>query len=276
MATYAIGDIQGCYDELMALLEKLDFNENEDKLWIAGDVVNRGPKSLDVLRFLKNLPKPPKIVLGNHDLHLLAVACGATREKPKDTLHKILKAKDSEEILHWLRHQPLLHHHARLGYVMVHAGLAPQWDLTLAKKCATELENILQSSDHVEFFHHMYGNDPGCWSEELTGWPRLRFIANCFTRMRFCDLSGHLNLAVKSKIGSQPENLVPWFKFPNRANQSLKIIFGHWAALMGQTDEPNVYPLDTGCVWGNALTAMRLEDEKRIILPCKGYDKLGE
>lgn len=273
MATYAIGDIQGCYDELMALLQLIEFNPNKDALWLTGDLVNRGPKSLEVLRFLKALPKS-KIVLGNHDLHLLAVVYGDIRAKPKDTFHDILEAPDKWELCDWLRQQPLLYANKEFDYVMVHAGLAPQWDLNTAKNCANEVADFLQSENFHALFTHMYGNDPSVWSDDLTGFDRLRFIINCFTRLRFCDTSGHINLSAKGKPGSQAKNLVPWFETPNRASASLKIIFGHWAALEGNASVKTVFPLDTGCVWGKCLTAMRIEDGVRFSSPCPGYDHL--
>jgi bis(5'-nucleosyl)-tetraphosphatase (symmetrical) len=265
MATYAIGDVQGCFDELQALLAKISFNPTHDELWIVGDLVNRGLKSLATLRFIKNLPNC-KIVLGNHDLHLLAMAYG--RPYHSHTLDEILQAPDRDELIHWLAQQPLLHHNAKLNYVMVHAGIPPQWDLLLAKQCARELETVLRSEQLSELLTHMYGNEPNQWSDDLQGWERLRFITHAFTRMRFCTAEGALDFHYTGAVGSQPSQLMPWFKVPHRRNKDLNIIFGHWAALQGEVDEPKIFALDTGCVWGNCLTAMRLEDQKIFNIPC--------
>jgi bis(5'-nucleosyl)-tetraphosphatase (symmetrical) len=268
MATYAIGDVQGCFDELNALLQLIKFDETTDQLWLTGDLVNRGPKSLAVLRFLRNLKKPPIMVLGNHDLHLLAAAYGVEPVKEKDTFSDILNAVDGLELCDWLRQQPLLYHDADLNFTLVHAGLLPQWDLAKAQQCALEVSNVLREGDFRAFLHHMYGSTPTCWDEKLTGWDRLRFITNCFTRIRFCDQQGHLDLRSKGKVGSQPAGFMPWFKVPGRLHASNRILFGHWAALEGKADEPNVYALDTGCVWGRCLTAMRLEDQKLFSVNC--------
>lgn len=268
MATYAIGDIQGCFTQLQTLLTHIHFNPHADHLWFAGDLVNRGPRSLETLRFIKNLPNPAKIVLGNHDLHLLAVVSGKAEQHQNDTLDSILQASDCKQLCDWLRQQKLLHHDPALGYVMVHAGLAPQWDLTTAQQCAIEVEQVLQSEQYPLFFEHMYGNQPDLWLPQLTGWERLRFITNCLTRMRFCDREGRLELTVKQNVNNAPADLMPWFTVPNRKNQSLQILFGHWAALQGQAIGKNIYPLDGGCVWGNCLIALRLEDGKRFQVPC--------
>ena len=267
MATYAIGDVQGCFRELMALLEKIAFDPYKDQLWLTGDLINRGPASLPTLRYLMRLPQAPIIVLGNHDLHLLAVAAGAVPKHPKDTCDDILMAPDRDELLAWLRLQPLLHHDARLNYTMVHAGLYPAWTLKAAKKYAQELEVVLRGPHHLEFFEHMYGNEPTHWSEDLTGYDRLRFIANAFTRMRFCTADGGLNLTNKGTVDGATADLIPWFKMP-RAEINLRVVFGHWAALGGVAEE-NFYHLDTGCVWGQQLTALRLEDQQLFQVP--GY-----
>lgn len=270
MATYAIGDVQGCFDELQSLLQLIDFNPKKDRLWFAGDLVNRGPKSLDVLRFVKSL-KNPVVVLGNHDLHLLAIANG---HPFKDHfLHDVLVAPDRDPLINWLRRQPLLHYDARKGYAMVHAGLPPQWTLKQAKRYAAEVEQALRGEKYVNFLEHLYGNKPLQWNRNLRGWSRLRFITNALTRIRFCNEEGMLDLSSRGEIGSQPPSYVPWYQIPGRASAKVKIIFGHWAALQGKTDNPQVYALDTGCVWGNALTAMRLEDERLFSVRCKGYLK---
>ncbi len=268
MATYAIGDLQGCYTPLQKLLEHIQFDPNKDILWFTGDIVNRGPESLFTLRFIKNLGDRQRTVLGNHDLHLLAVAHNTLLEKKADTLKEILTAPDRDELIQWLLQQPLLHHDESLGFTMVHAGLAPSWSLEIAKQLAKEVEQVLQAPDVQNFFTHMYGSLPDRWDPYLQGFDRLRCITNYFTRMRFCYLDGRLELNFKGKIGDQPPGLIPWFQIPNRVNASLKIIFGHWAALSGVTETPNVFALDTGCVWGRCLTAMRLEDGKRFSVDC--------
>lgn len=269
MSTYAIGDIQGCFFALEKLLEKIGFDQTHDVLWFTGDLVNRGPQSLETLRFVKNLGEHQKIVLGNHDLHLLALAHHAHMGWPDDTLAPILKARDREELIDWLLQQPLLHHDATLGYTMVHAGLAPDWDLETAKKLAQEVETILQTDQRIDFFHHMYGNQPAKWNDHLQGWERIRCIVNYFTRVRFCHLDGSLELKTKENIQPDQTNLIPWFNIADRRSANLKIIFGHWAALGGVTHTPNTFALDTGCIWGYSLTAMRLEDQQCFSVTCQ-------
>ncbi|OGT36857.1 MAG: bis(5'-nucleosyl)-tetraphosphatase (symmetrical) [Gammaproteobacteria bacterium RIFCSPHIGHO2_12_FULL_37_14] len=268
MATYAIGDVQGCFDQLMQLLAKIQFNIKEDYLWFTGDLVNRGPNSLEVLRFVKSLAKRQHTVLGNHDLHLLSVALGVTQAQPNDTFDEILMAADRHELIDWLRTCPLLHHDES-NYVMTHAGLAPSWGLPQAKVLAQEVEQALRGDAPEFFLANIYGNQPDCWDERLQGVERLRCITNYLTRMRFCYADGRLNLTHKGEVSHSPRELLPWFQVKTRVNTHLKIIFGHWAALGGQADVPNVYPLDTGCVWGHCLTAMRLEDEKHFSVSCK-------
>lgn len=267
MPTYIIGDLQGCFEPLERLLELITFEPKKDKLWFTGDIVNRGPKSLECLRFVKNLGDRQHIVLGNHDLHLLAVAHKAHAGWKEDTFHEILNASDKHDLLDWLIHQPLLHDD--LGYTMVHAGLAANWSLDKAKKLAQEVEIILQSDKAYNFFKHMYGNQPNAWSDDLEGFDRLRCITNYFTRARFCYPDGSLELENKGKINSAKDTLIPWFKVPNRQNADINILFGHWAALGGITDTPHTYALDTGCIWGYALTAMRLPDGARFTISCK-------
>lgn len=267
MATYAIGDIQGCFDQLQALLDKIEFRRERDRLWFAGDLVNRGPKSLETLRFIRDLGDAAVAVLGNHDLHLLAVAGGHVQPRRRDHLDDVLQAPDREALLEWLRHCPLLHHDAGSGYTLVHAGLPPQWDLQQAQACAQEVETTLHGTDCQAFFAHMYGNEPDQWSESLRGWERLRFITNCLTRLRYCDLDGRLHLGASGPPGSQPPGYLPWFEVPGRASASMHIVFGHWSTL-GPRNDPGIYPLDTGCVWGAQLTALRLEDRRLFSVPC--------
>lgn len=258
MAIYAIGDVQGCYAPLQQLLARLNFDAARDRLWFTGDLVNRGPQSLEVLRFVKGLGDRAVCVLGNHDLHLLAVAAGTARTKKRDTLDEILRAPDRDELLHWLRSRPLLHHDADLGYTLIHAGLLPPWDLAQAQRLARETETVLRSDRHPEFFRHMYGDLPDHWNENLHGFDRLRVIVNAFTRLRYCDLDGNMDLRPKGPPGSQPPDLVPWFQVPGRRSHGLKIIFGHWSAL-GLWQGDGVIGLDSGCLWGRALSAARLD-----------------
>lgn len=266
MSTYAIGDIQGCFDSLLRLLDKINFDSQNDSLWFTGDLVNRGPKSLEALRFIKKLNNS-HIVLGNHDLHFLSVVYAGVRSDPKNNLQQILNAPDIEELCHWLRNRSLLHHDANLGYTLVHAGFPPQWDLDKALLCSEEVENILKGECYIEFLKNMYGNEPSRWSDSLIGWERLRCITNCLTRLRFCDIKGNLEFTAKG-VNAISDNYLPWFKIPNRRSKGLNILFGHWAALQGQTNESNVFALDTGCVWGRCLTAMRLEDKMRMSIDC--------
>jgi len=272
MAVYAIGDIQGCFDELQALLELIAFDARRDQLWFAGDLVNRGPRSLETLRFVRSLNAVT--VLGNHDLHLLASACFPRQRKRKDTLRTILEAPDAESLLDWLRHQPLLHHDETLGYTLLHAGLPPQWDLATARACASEVEKVLRSDQYRDFFAAMYGNDPNIWSPSLKGRERLRFITNCFTRLRYCDCNGRLALEEKGPPGSQAKHLRPWFDWPERNSRDMRILFGHWSTL-GAYDAPGIHALDTGCLWGGTLTACRLDKSaiQRFEHPCPGARK---
>ena len=267
MSTYLIGDLQGCFDSLQALLSKIQFHPEKDQLGFVGDLINRGPKSLETLRFIRQLENPI-IVLGNHDLHLIAVAYGVQDLKHDDTLREVLDAPDGNELIDWLRHRPLLHHDKTLNVVMTHAGIAPSWNLQKARALAHEVESVLQSHAPELFLRKMYGDKPDVWRDDLVGADRLRCITNYLTRMRFCYADGRLDLAYKGEISGKPQELEPWFMLPNRMNAHLKLIFGHWAALGGHAEAPNIYPLDTGCVWGNSLTALRLEDEKRFSVKC--------
>ncbi|HRD50764.1 MAG: symmetrical bis(5'-nucleosyl)-tetraphosphatase [Candidatus Competibacter sp.] len=259
MAVYAIGDIQGCYDPLRRLLDLLRFDPAADSLWLVGDLVNRGPHSVEVLRLLRGLDERVVAVLGNHDLTLLAVVAGQVKPKRKDTFHSILDAPDRDELLNWLRWRPLLHHDPALGFTMVHAGLPPQWDLALAQRCAAEVEAVLRGPKVQDFLARMFGSEPHRWKSDLSGYDRLRFIVNALTRMRFCTVDGTLSLAEKGPPGSQNKGLWPWFAAPERRSASLNIVFGHWASL-GFYRAPGIYALDSGCVWGNRLTAIRLDD----------------
>ncbi len=272
MADYAIGDVQGCYESLQRLLDLIDFNDRRDRLWFVGDLVNRGPQSLAVLRFIRSLPIAAKITLGNHDLHLLGSLFGHLPWKGHDdTIEQVLTAPDAEELGHWLRAQSLLCYSSELNVVMCHAGVAPIWDLAQAMSLAHELEAVLVGEEYVDFFSHMYGNQPNIWSDKLTGMDRLRVITNYFTRMRFCDAEGGLLLDVKGTLKDTPASYYPWFDVPNRKEIPVEIVFGHWAALGGQTPHPHIHALDTGCYWGGELTALRLQDKKRFVV--KGVER---
>ncbi len=272
MATYAIGDIQGCLNELQRLLEHIRFDPAGDRLWFVGDLVNRGPNSRGVLRFIKDLGDCAITVLGNHDLHLLAVAEGHMKYARHDNLQDVIEAEDSAELLHWLRHLPLMHHDEQLSISMIHAGLPPQWDLATAQAGAKEVEAVLQGTDYVNFLEHMYGNLPDTWDGNLQGIDRLRFITNSFSRLRYCNIQGQMALDEKGPLGSQPENYYPWFEIKDRLSRDNTIIFGHWSSL-GFVDSNNVYGLDTGCLWGDSLTALRLEDRQTFSIDCPGARK---
>ena len=258
MAIYAIGDIQGCFDALERLLERIDFDPATDQLWSVGDLVNRGPGSLETLRFFRDLGDAGVAVLGNHDLHLLAVHAGVQPLKKKDTFKALLAADDADELMDWLRHRPLMHLDRARGIAITHAGLAPQWDAKTAQACAHELEAVLRGDDYVRLLDDMYGNEPNEWQDDLRGIERQRFIINAFTRMRYCDVNGRLDLAQKGAPGTQPTDLLPWFDVPGRRNQDLCIVFGHWSTL-GALQRDNLLALDTGCVWGGRLTVARLD-----------------
>ena len=260
MSTYAIGDIQGCYDELLALLEKVEFNPQQDRLCFVGDLVNRGPNSLEVLRFVYDHQHCCTMVLGNHDLHLLAVYYGARQLSSSDTLKAVLNAQDVEVLMNYLRAQPLLYNEN--NFVVVHAGIAPQWSLEKAKALANEVESKLQGNEIKALLENMYSNEPALFDDALTGHARYRCILNYFTRMRFCDALGRLNLYTKGEVMDHPDGFFPWFNAPNRQCAEKCILFGHWAALRGKTDNKNAIALDTGCVWGGALTAFRLDDQR--------------
>ncbi|MFV0574875.1 MAG: symmetrical bis(5'-nucleosyl)-tetraphosphatase [Vibrio sp.] len=262
MATYIVGDIQGCLDELILLLEKVSFNPQQDQLWLAGDLIARGPKSLETLRFVHQLGDAAKCILGNHDLHMLAVYLGMFPAKTKDKTAPILEATDKDELMYWLRHQPLLAEHDE--FVMCHAGISPTWDLATARQSAKEVEAILQSDDWTWLVRNMYANQPTQWDPNLQGIDRYRFIINAYTRMRFCHPDGQLDMDCKLPPNQVNDpNLQPWFKIPNRKPLEKTVIFGHWAALMGCHDQQaNVIGLDTGCVWGEYLSMIRWEDKK--------------
>lgn len=270
MANYLIGDIQGCYHDLIQILHQAEFNPNLDHLYIAGDLVARGEDSLSVLRYLYQLGEHAHIVLGNHDLHLLAVAEGIRPSKAKDKITPILEADDKAILLNWLRHQPLLIHNKQAGplnsqgFVMTHAGIPPCWDLKQAKDCAQEVEKDLRSPHYLQLLKQMYADEPRLWSDDLTKFERLRFIINALTRMRFLEKDMSLEMNCKLPPDQIAETfLVPWFKHTKRKSIDETLVFGHWAAL-GGIQTPKLIGLDTGCVWGGHLTMLRWEDGARF------------
>ncbi|WP_100158786.1 bis(5'-nucleosyl)-tetraphosphatase (symmetrical) ApaH [Proteus columbae] len=262
MATYLIGDIHGCYHELRHLLDKVSFDPAQDTLWLTGDLVARGPDSLEVLRFVKSLGTSLKLVLGNHDLHLLGVFAKISRNKPRDKLNNLLNAPDADELINWLRRQPVLQVDEDKKIIMAHAGITPQWDLETAKMCAREVEAILSSDSYPLFINSMYGDLPNNWSPELSGLARLRFSTNALTRMRYCFPNGQLDMICKDKPQDAPAPLKPWFDLPSQLPEGYSIIFGHWASLEGKGTPDNIYALDTGCCWGGNLTCLRWEDKQ--------------
>jgi bis(5'-nucleosyl)-tetraphosphatase (symmetrical) len=260
MPVYAVGDLQGCLDPLKRLLDKAGFDPAGDRLWLVGDLVNRGPHSLEALRFVRELGDAAITVLGNHDLHLLAIHQGVHRVRRRDTVQPILDAPDRQVLMDWLRHRPLLHHDAEVRWTLLHAGLPPQWDLETARACAAEVESTLRGPDYALLLERMYGNEPDLWSPSLEGWDRLRFITNCFTRLRYCTADGHVDMEYKGAPGGQLPHLMPWFAVPGRSSADMRIVFGHWSTL-GLYQADNVLCLDTGCVWGQHMTLARLDSD---------------
>jgi bis(5'-nucleosyl)-tetraphosphatase (symmetrical) len=269
MATYAIGDIQGCYHAFQALLKRLDFNPKSDRLWLVGDIINRGSGSLEVLRWCYQHQDSIQMVLGNHDLHTIAVAHGIRTLNKRDTIQPILDAPDAKLLLDWLRHQPLMV--ANEDYLMVHAGLLPQWQPNEALAYAKEVETALQNDHYIDFLSHMYGDAPNIWHDSLAGYDRLRVITNAMTRLRVCSPEGALDFKFKGTLADVPKGLIPWFDVPNRASEHQPIIFGHWSAL-GLQQRPNIYAIDTGCLWGGVLTALCLETKQLTQEPSKEID----
>jgi len=269
---YAIGDVQGCFRELRALLARLTFSPDRDRLWFVGDLVNRGPDSLEVLRFVRALGDNAVVVLGNHDLHLLALAYGGRRKRRSDTLDEVLAAPDRDALLEWLITRPLAHFDAR-GDLMVHAGLVPQWTVGMALDLAHEVESALRRDPHA-LFDNMYGDSPNCWSDELSGMDRLRFAINVLTRLRVCTPDGEIDLRVKGKPLPAHSPLRPWFEIETRRNRDARIVFGHWSAL-GFILRDGVVGLDSGCVWGGGLTAFDLDaDRPPIAVSCAEYQSV--
>jgi bis(5'-nucleosyl)-tetraphosphatase (symmetrical) len=265
MATYAIGDVQGCVDPLRRLLDAFGFDRERDRLWFVGDLVNRGPDSLATLRLVKDLGESAMTVLGNHDFHLLAVAAGTANRHRSDTLDAVLAAPDREDLLTWLRQRPVLHVQGK--WAMVHAGLLPQWTIAQAQTLACEVEAALRGERWRDFLATLYGNAPDSWSERLRGADRLRVIVNAMARMRFCTADGTIEFHTKGETAKAPPGFFPWFDAPGRAIREHTVICGHWSTL-GLTLRPDLLALDSGCVWGGSLSAVRLEDRMLFQVPC--------
>lgn len=265
MATYAIGDIQGCLQPLQEILDLVGFNAQRDRVWFVGDLVNRGPQSLETLRYIQNLGDAAITVLGNHDLHLLVVAAGFGRIHKSDTLDDILSAPDRDELLHWLRGRKLFH--VDTDYAMVHAGLLPQWHIERATELAAEAEQMLQSTQHLEFARNMYGNGPDYWDDELEGWDRLRVIVNAMTRLRICNVDGQMEFRHKGDPKGIPAGYMPWFEVPGRKSADMPVVCGHWSAL-GVRVSDSILAIDGGCLWGRQLCAVRLEDRRVYQINC--------
>jgi bis(5'-nucleosyl)-tetraphosphatase (symmetrical) len=265
VATYAIGDVQGCCDALHALLGEIGFSPSRDMLWFVGDLVNRGAQSADVLRFVRSLGERAIVVHGNHDLHTLAVSAGKAKRRADDTLEDLLAAPDRDALLDWLRMRPLLH--VDREYVMVHAGLLPSWSLAQAAELAAEVEAALRAPAHLELYASLYGSRPAAWNDALRGPERLRVIVNAMTRMRFCTPDGAMDFSVKGEVEKALPGYLPWFEVPTRKTRGVPIVCGHWSAL-GLRITPDLLALDTGCVWGGRLTAIRLEDRRVFQTVC--------
>ncbi|HEX6634650.1 MAG TPA: symmetrical bis(5'-nucleosyl)-tetraphosphatase [Usitatibacter sp.] len=267
MATYAIGDLQGCFEPLERLVSRIAFDPARDRLWFVGDLVNRGPDSVECLRFVRGLGDAAVTVLGNHDIHLLCVAEGVERARKRDTLASVLDAPDRGELLEWLRHRPLFH--VEGSFALVHAGLLPEWTVATARTLAAEVEAVLRGPDHRAFLDRLYGDEPARWDDGLRGMDRLRAIVNAMTRLRVCEADGAMALRFKGEPGEASEGLIPWFDMPARRSRDHTLVCGHWSAL-GLALRPDLLSLDSGCVWGRALTAVRLEDRALFQVDCPG------
>ncbi|AVP96598.1 bis(5'-nucleosyl)-tetraphosphatase [Ahniella affigens] len=270
MAVYAIGDLQGCYDPLVALLDKIRFDPSQDRLWFCGDLVNRGGQSLETLRLVHSLDQYSVTVLGNHDLSLLSISTRSVGEQDKANpdLRRVLRADDASVLIDWLRHRPLMHVDQELGFAMVHAGLSPRWTIKLAEARAHEVERALRGDQYRNLMKRMFGNKPAAWSKQLTGVERLRAIINVMTRMRFCDVQGRIGFDFKAEPGTQKSGFYPWFEVPGGKKRELPVVCGHWSAL-GLFQGLGIYSIDTGAVWGGKLTALKLGPEPQVFqVPC--------
>lgn len=272
MATYLIGDIHGCYNELKIMLDQVSFDPKTDELWLTGDVIGRGPNSLEVLRLIHNLDNKVRMVLGNHDLHLLSIYCGIHHAKPEDHLNTLLEAPDSNKLIHWLRHQPLLQIDKEKKLIMAHAGISPQWNTRTACACALEIENELQNdNNYISFLSSIYNDLSNNWNNKLNKIVRMQFSVNVFTRMRYCFPNGQLAMKYKDIPDNTPIPLKPWFSLKNFVLEKYNIVFGHWSTLRGKGTPNNIYGLDTGCCWGGKLTSLRWEDKKFFSVPSIKY-----
>jgi len=272
VATYAIGDLQGCFEPLERLLKSIAFDASRDRLWFVGDLVNRGPDSLACLRFVRGLGEAAVSVLGNHDLHLICVAEGMERARKRDTLEKVLAAPDRAELLEWLRHRPLFHDEGE--YALVHAGLVPEWTVEQAASLAREVEGVLRGPDYRSFLARLYGDQPASWSDDLRGIDRWRTVVNAMTRLRVCESNGAMVLRFKGEPGEASEGWTPWFDMPLRRSRDRTVVCGHWSAL-GVCTRPDLLSLDSGCVWGRALTAVRLDDRALFQVDCRANPARG-
>jgi bis(5'-nucleosyl)-tetraphosphatase (symmetrical) len=273
MATYAIGDVQGCFSALTTLLEQIRFDPAGDRLWFVGDLVNRGPDSVSVLRHVKGLGRAAVTVLGNHDLHLLAVANGCRPARPKDTFHDVLDAPDRDELLAWLRNRPLVYRED--NFLLLHAGLLPEWPVSQAETLARDAEQALRSTDYRALLRSLYQDGPRRWSQELTGMSRLTLITKVLTRLRVCSATGEIEWDFTGTPDQAPDGYLPWFQVPNRSSAKATVICGHWAA-MGLHVRDNLLALDGGCVWGRQLVAVRLEDRQVFQVSCTGHLSAAE
>jgi bis(5'-nucleosyl)-tetraphosphatase (symmetrical) len=265
MSIYFVGDIQGCFSELKALLNQVDFDKSNDQLWVAGDMVARGPDSYKTLKYLMSLGECVNAVLGNHDLHLLAIHAGIKKAKPSDCLDELLSAPDIENIVHWLAHLPLLRKLPNENTYMSHAGISPQWTIEEAEAMALRAHQQLISPNRNDWLGKMYGELPNSWHQAITDTEKFRFTINAFTRMRYCFLTGELEFNCKDSPKNAPYHIKPWFKLVKKQLENSQWVFGHWAALMGETDVENLYAIDTGCVWGQHLTLLRWDDKTLFI-----------
>ncbi|MCE9633645.1 MAG: symmetrical bis(5'-nucleosyl)-tetraphosphatase [Methylophilales bacterium] len=272
MNTYAIGDVQGCFTTFLNLIDHISFNPQQDKLWLVGDLINRGPDSLKMLRWVKAHQDSIVTVLGNHDLHAIAVHEGFVAKHRFDTLDELLAAPDHNELFDGLRNQKLAH--AEDHYLMVHAGVLPQWDTAQTLALAREVETALRAPNYREFLANMYGNLPNTWHDDLEGMDRLRVITNALTRLRICTSIGQMEFKFKGEVQDIPTGYMPWFEVENRRSQDNHIIFGHWSAL-GLVLRDNLSALDTGCLWGNTLTALRLADRQVFAVPRAPEDAIA-
>ena len=276
MATYAVGDIQGCHAEFAELLKTVSFHPGRDRLWLLGDLVNRGPESLAVMDLVMSLDGATVTVLGNHDLHFLAIYYGGHAPNSSDTFHDLLAAPHVGHIADWFRGQRFFHQDESLGYAMAHAGIPPGWSMQMAEAYARELMAVIQGNDYAAYFRAMYGNEPDCWSEALAGMDRWRILTNYFTRMRLIDRNGRLNFSHKGALDGAPAGWFPWYESVPPGLENRRLLFGHWAALEGETGRADIIALDTGCVWGRSLTALCLETGEYVHVPAHANRELSE